>query len=118
METLFVTSGEDDRAGIVADEALGNAGLAKVLGHRSTLLQHSVRIQDLHGESVTVRPRLEAIDLDEHRLSQPWFRGGALLCIRSHDRENPNPNRNNEEAMICCFSLFGLRVSSYYSQIQ
>jgi len=47
MDTLLVASGEDDGAGLISDEALGDLRLAQVSGGRSPLLKDSLRSQDL-----------------------------------------------------------------------
>lgn len=50
---MLVAGGEDDRARLVSNEALGDTGLAKMLRDGPALRQDSVGGEDLDGESVS-----------------------------------------------------------------
>lgn len=66
-ETLIVPGGEDDGAGLVPDEALGDAGVAELGGNR-------VRFEHLDGQGVAVGAGLELVHLGEHGLPQARLR--------------------------------------------
>lgn len=78
--TLFVAGGEDDRSGVVTDEALGDPGMAEVGGDSAALLDHRVGVNHLDDERVTAGPRLQLVYLGEHRLP---LRPLPLLLPRS-----------------------------------
>ena len=75
---MIVPGSEDDGSSLVADQALGDSGLAEVVRHRSALLQDGVGGEDLGYESVAAGAGLELIDLDEDRLPQPRLRIALL----------------------------------------
>lgn len=104
---MLVASGEDDGAGLVPDEALGDAGVAQGRAGEHGIRRrpvgpgvdrHAPGADHLHGQGVAVRPGLEAIDLGEDRLPllhHQWGRGrraagggGALRrrrrCLAGH----------------------------------
>lgn len=80
---MIVASGEDDGGGLVADEAFGNAGLAEVGGGGAALLEDGVGADDLDGEGVAARPRLQLLHLRKHRLLQCGLRYVSLRCCCS-----------------------------------
>lgn len=86
VRTLFVAGGEDDGPGFVADDAFGDSGLSEVDGGGAALLQHRLGGDDLDGEGVAARPRLQLVHLRKYRLSHARFRAPALLLLRSCSR--------------------------------
>ncbi|KAM1469277.1 hypothetical protein ACFX1Q_039934 [Malus domestica] len=65
---LIVPGSEENGPSLVPNQALRDSSLAKVLRHRSALLQHRVRAQDLGDDRVAAGLRLEQLDLGEHGL--------------------------------------------------
>ena len=77
---MFIARGEDDGAGVVADEALGDESGTNVVRRRgSSLLQHSVGGQHLCNQSVTVGSRFQLIHFGENRFSLGRFLTLLLL---------------------------------------
>ena len=71
---MFVASGEDDGAGVVADEALGDdSGFEVVCGRGSRFVYDGVGGQDLSHQRVTVGSRFELIHFGEHGFSLCGF---------------------------------------------
>jgi hypothetical protein len=69
--TLLVAGGEQDAAGLVADEALGDPrGTRRRARSRggAALLDHGLGAEHLGDERVAARAGLELVHLDEHRL--------------------------------------------------
>jgi len=67
---LFVASGEDDGAGVVADEALGDDSGFDVMGRGGSRFVHDgVGGQDLSHQGVTVGSRFELIHFGEDGFS-------------------------------------------------
>lgn len=84
---MFVASGEKDRAGLVADKALGDESGTEILRGGSggtAFLQDGVGGDDFNDQGVTVGSRFEVIDFDEHRLPLCGFVRGSFLLIRCH----------------------------------
>lgn len=80
--TLFVPGGEDDHAGFVSDDALGDArGASARRGGGAPLLEHRFGADHLHDQGVAARARLELIYLRENRFPQRW-----PLALRRHGR--------------------------------
>lgn len=75
--TLFVARGEEDGAGVVADEALGDAGAAEVGGCGGTLLEDGAGGEDAGGEGVAAGLGEQLVDGGEDRLAQWHGRGGG-----------------------------------------
>jgi hypothetical protein len=78
--TLLVAGGEDDGAGLVADEALRDArGAGRGGDARPRAARDGGGADDLDGEGVAAGDRLELVDLGEHRLPQRRLlaRGGG-----------------------------------------
>ena len=107
--TLFVACGEDDGAGLVANEALGEPSLAEVDRGGATLLQDRIRVHHLRRQSVTARPRLQLLHLCEHRHPQAGLRrtgrrrfsASSLVVCRRHSLQvstrNPNPDNKRPQ---------------------
>ena len=72
--TLFVASGDEDGAGAVSDEALGDAGAAEVCGG---LVEDGAGGDDAGGEGVVVRLGAQLVDGGEDGLVQGL---GAVGC--------------------------------------
>jgi len=71
---LFVASGEDDGAGVVADEALGDDSGFDVMGRgRSRFVHDGVGGQDLGHQRVTVGSGFELIHFGEDGFSLGRF---------------------------------------------
>lgn len=79
---MFVAGGEDDAGGLVADEALGDPGVAKVGGGSAALLEHRGGVDHLHDEGVAAGARPELVHLGEDRLPLRWLRLLRLLLSR------------------------------------
>jgi hypothetical protein len=77
--TLLVAGGEEDAAGLVADEALGDpGGPRRRAGSGSAgaaLLEDCLGAEHLGDERVAGRAGLELVHLDEHRLPLRRRRG-------------------------------------------
>ena len=97
--TLVVAGGEDDGAGLVADEALRDPCLAEVGGGGATLLEHRLGANHLDRKRVAARPGLQLVHLREHRLPHCRLRRPfSLLLLAPHrrhscTRRNPNPGK-------------------------
>lgn len=76
---MFVARGEDDGAGVVAEEALGDTSMAEVGGGGVSLLEHRVGADHLDDESVAAGPWLQLVHLGEHRL--PLGRLGPFVAV-------------------------------------
>lgn len=83
--TLFVAGGDEDGAGAVSDEALGDAGAAEV---RGGLVEDGADGNDAGCESVTVCLGAKLVDGGEDGLAQglgavggAWGRGGAAADV-------------------------------------
>lgn len=74
-DTLLVTSGEDDAAGLVPDEALGDPSVAELRGNW-------VRFEHLDGQSVAVGAGFELVHLGEHGLPQARLRRAGRWILR------------------------------------
>ena len=85
---MFVASREDDGAGFIADEALGDESGAKVVGRGgSPFVQDGVGRQHLRHQGVTVGSRFQLIHFREYRFSLRRFLHNTtpfLLLIRRH----------------------------------
>lgn len=77
---MIVARGEDDGAGLVPNDALGDSALAKVLGDRPALRQYGVGADNLDGEGVASRAGLQLVDLLEFRFPERRL-GIALLRL-------------------------------------
>lgn len=97
---MLIPCGEEDAAGLVADEALGDAGLAEAGGGGAALVEDSGGGEDLDGEGVTGGAGLELVDLREDGLPHPRLRRRSRRrCLRPRhwrkrsDRRQRNPNK-------------------------
>lgn len=123
-DTLLVAGGEDDGAGVVPDDALGDPGLAKMVGDGSALGQDGVGADDIDSECVAGGAWLQLLHLlklglPQHRLRiallRRWlrrFRSRAGHAL--DDLANPNPNSQEmskiEKGILCVrlsISCFG-----------
>lgn len=87
--TLVVAGGEDDGAGLVPDEALGDARRAGRGGGgsaRARAAGHGGGADDLDGEGVAVGARLELVDLGEDGLPERRLVAAALHRRGGHRR--------------------------------
>jgi hypothetical protein len=133
---LLVAGGEDDGAGVVPDDALGDPGLAKMVGDGSALGQDGVGANDIDSERVAGGAGLQLLHLLELGLPQRRLRIALLRrwLRRFRDRAghalddlaNPNPNSQEmsklKRRILCvgacvCFgsSLFPMGFKLYYT---
>lgn len=87
--TLVVARGEDDGAGLVPDEALGDARGAGWDGGGCAWARaagHGGGADDLDGEGVAVGARLELVDLGEDGLPERRLVAAALGRRGGHRR--------------------------------
>lgn len=131
---MLVAGGEDDGAGVVPDDALGDPRLAKMVGDGAALGQDSVGADDIDGECVAGRTRPQLLHLLELRLPQHglriarlrrWLRRFWRRTGHALDFANPNPNsqemRKLKKGILCvcarvllylCFFPLGFYYSS------
>lgn len=86
---MVVAGGEDDGAGLVPDEALGDARRAGRGGGgcaRARAARHGGGADDLDGEGVPVSARLELVDLGEDGLPERRLVATALCRRGGHRR--------------------------------
>lgn len=70
IHTLIITRSEQNGSSFIANKALSDPRLSKVLRHRSTLLQDGVGANNLDDECVTIGAGFELFDLNEDWLPQ------------------------------------------------
>lgn len=120
---MLVAGGEDDGAGVVPDDALGDPRLAKMVGDGAALGQDSIGADDIDGECVAGRTRPQLLHLLELRLPQHglriarlrrWLRRFWRRTGHALDFANPNPNSQEMRKLkrgFCvsaraCFCIF------------